>query len=313
MTKRVLVALGGNAILKHGEKGTAEGQMANIKNTVSHLIKLIQEGYHIVITHGNGPQVGDILLKNEISKNQLPPMPLDVCGAESQGFIGYLIQQSFVNALHNAGLDSHVVTILTQTIVSKDDPAFNNPRKPIGPFYSAEDAEKLKKEKNWNMVQDNGKGFRRVVPSPEPIGIVEEFSIKKLFNENFIIIACGGGGVPVTKCKDGTLKGIEAVIDKDHTAALFAKLVDADYLLILTDVEKVSINYQKPTQKSLDKMTVAEAEKYISEGQFPKGSMGPKVEAAIRFVKSGGKRAIITSLEMAIKGLEGKTGTSIVP
>lgn len=314
MTKeKVMVALGGNAILKHGEEGTIEDQTKHIENTCKHLTKLIQEGYHIVITHGNGPQVGDILLKNDLSKDTLPPMPLDVCGAQSQGMIGYLMQQNLDNALKKVGMHYNVVTILTQTIISKNDPDFKNPSKPIGPYYTAMQASNLRKEKGWMLTNDSGKGYRRVVPSPEPIGLVEEQALKQLFDENFIIIACGGGGVPVIREEDKDMRGVEAVIDKDHTAALFAKILKTDILLILTDVEKVAINYKKPSQKNLDTITVADAEKYLSEGQFPKGSMGPKVESAIRFVKSGGKKAIITSLEMAVSGLAGKTGTIILP
>jgi carbamate kinase len=312
MGKKILVALGGNAILKHGEKGTAEEQFDTVKKTCKILIELIREGHKIAITHGNGPQVGDILLKNELSKNTLPPMPLDVCGAESQGMIGYMLQQSMYNELKSAGFHISTIAVVTQTLVDKNDPAFKNPTKPIGPFYTAMEASTLRKEKGWAIINDSGRGYRRVVPSPNPITIVESVSIKELYDNGIIVIACGGGGIPVITTKDNmSLQGVEVVIDKDYTAALFAILISADILLILTDVDKVALNYGKPDQKELDTMTIGDAEKYLAEGHFPAGSMGPKVESAIRFVKSGGEKAIITSIECATSSLHGSGGTTI--
>ncbi len=311
MSRSVLIALGGNAILQHKEKGTSEEQFENVRKTCEEMVRLVAEGYRIAITHGNGPQVGDILLKNEIAKNTLPAMPLDVCGAESQGMIGYMMQQSMYNELRKAGLNIPVATVLTQTLVRKDDPAFQSPTKPIGPFYTAMEASRLRVEKGWTVINDSGRGYRRVVPSPIPASITEGSVIKELFNQGTIVIACGGGGVPVLADENGALQGVEAVIDKDHGAALLATLISADILLILTDVEKVALNYDRPNQKDIDDMTTGEAKMYLAEGHFPGGSMGPKVESAIRFLEAGGERAIITSIGRALDALKGKAGTTI--
>ena len=309
--KKILVALGGNAILRHKEKGTAEEQFENIKRTCRHMVRIMKDGYRIAITHGNGPQVGDILLRNEKCKDILPPMPLDVCGAESQGMIGYMLQQSMRSEMRKAGLELPVVTLVTQVLVDNNDMAFKRPTKPIGPFYTALEAERLRREKNWTVVDDGMRGYRRVVPSPQPKAIVEKDSIKTLFETGTIVIASGGGGVPVIAREDGGLEGIEAVVDKDLTAELFAREIGAEILLMLTDVGKVAINFGRPDQKDLDDITVAQAAGYLADGQFPPGSMGPKIEAAMRFIKSGGKKAIVTSLESARQALAGKAGTLI--
>jgi carbamate kinase len=311
MEKKTVVALGGNAILKHKEKGTAEEQFANVHEACTHLVELVKEHHHLIVTHGNGPQVGDILLQNELSRNMLPPMPLDVCGAESQGMIGYMLQQSLDNALKESGIRIPVITILTQTLVSRDDPAFSHPSKPIGPFYTAMEASTLRKERGWQVIDDSGRGFRRVVPSPRPVSIIEGKTIKTAFDSGAIVIAGGGGGIPVLADENGLTHGVEAVIDKDHSAALLATLVGAEVLLILTDVEKVALNFGKADQEDLDRMTMEEAKKYLQEGQFPAGSMGPKVEASIEFLESGGDKAIITSLDLKIEALKGKAGTII--
>jgi carbamate kinase len=309
--KKLLIALGGNALLRSKERGTAEEQLLHVKETCEIFMDLLDAGYTFAITHGNGPQVGNILLKNELTADTLPSMPLDICGAESQGMIGYMIQRLLYNELHLRKKEIPVVTVLTQTLVDKNDKAFQNPTKPIGPFYKKEQVESLKKEKGWSMVEQVGKGFRRVVPSPEPVDIIEGKIIKDLFMKNYLVVACGGGGIPVIREKDGTLKGVEAVIDKDHTAAVLAKVIGADVLMILTDVEKVAINFGKPNQKNLDHLTVDQTRMYIDKGEFAKGSMGPKVEAATLFVEQGGKKAIITSLEKSREALLGKTGTII--
>ncbi|MDD1718377.1 MAG: carbamate kinase, partial [Methanoregulaceae archaeon] len=254
---------------------------------------------------------GDILLKNECAKESLPMMPLDVCGAESQGMIGYFFQQSMDRELTSAGLSCPVVTVLTQTRVDPDDPAFRSPSKPIGPFYTHFEASRLREEKGWVVVNDAGRGWRRVVPSPEPVEIVEGSSLATLYEEGMIVIACGGGGIPVIRVPDGSLSGVEAVIDKDHSAALFATLIRADILLILTDVERIALNFGRPDQRDLTAMTVSEAERFLSDGHFAPGSMGPKVEAAIRFVRAGGERAIVTSLVKGLDALEGRAGTTI--
>ncbi|HOB17168.1 MAG TPA: carbamate kinase [Candidatus Methanoculleus thermohydrogenotrophicum] len=312
MTKKaVVVALGGNAILRHQEMGTAEEQFANVRRTSMNIVKIIREGYAVAVTHGNGPQVGDILLRNEMAKDTLPPMPLDICGAESQGMIGYMLQQSLNKALRSVGLDFPVVTVLTQTVVDADDPAFGNPTKPIGPFYTAMQARRLMDEKGWKMVHIRGRGYRRVVPSPRPIALVEGEAITRLVRDGMVVIAAGGGGIPVVAGPGGSLRGVEGVVDKDYTAALLARLIGADDLLILTDVEYVFLNYGCPGQQALREMTVAEAKQHLAATHFPPGSMGPKIEAAIRFLEDGGRRVVITSLDSAGDALAGRVGTWI--
>lgn len=305
-----MVALGGNAILKYKEEGTAEEQLRNVRTSCRTLAALIKDGYHIAVTHGNGPQVGDILLRNEIAKDVLPPMPLDFCGAESQGMIGYMLQQCLINELRSIGLHRPVMTVVTQTLVAQDDPAFALPSKPIGPFYSSKDADVLRSEKGWTFAKSPGKGHRRVVPSPRPISIVEGISIKDLFENGYVVIGCGGGGVPVVDL-DGEMVGVEAVVDKDHSAAMLANLIGACTLLILTDVDSVYLDYGKPDQGAISSMNVAQAEKYLAQGQFQAGSMGPKVESAIEFIAHGGKRSVITSMEKAAEALKGNAGTTI--
>lgn len=310
MGQKLLVALGGNAILKAGEKGTAGEQLMRVHETCTYFLELIKAGHHLAITHGNGPQVGAILLQNEIAKDKLPVMPLDICGAQSQGLIGYMLSSQLYSRLKMANVHKEVICMITQTLVDSNDQAFAAPSKPIGPFYTEEEKDRLIAEKKWQMVLQSGKGWRRVVPSPEPVDIIEGNSISELFEQDKLVIACGGGGIPVVKAEDGSLKGVEAVIDKDHTAAVLAEKIKADILLILTDVEAAALNYGRPTQKNLSRLTIDEAENYLKKGEFGKGSMGPKIESAIRFVKKGGK-AIITSLEKAKNALEGKSGTLI--
>ena len=311
MGEKVLIALGGNALQRAKGSGKIEEQLEAVRETCKIACKLIEAGHTIAITHGNGPQVGSILLRNELAASVLPPKPLDVCSAESQGMIGYMLQDTMYNELDKKYRKYPVITILSQTLVEKNDPAFQNPTKPIGSFYTKEEAEKLKDEKGWQIVEQQGKGFRRVVPSPRPIKVIEGGAIKKLFDEEWIVISCGGGGIPVIEENDN-LKGVEAVIDKDRTAAILGNTIGVDVLLILTDVEKAYINFLKPNQKALDKLTIKEAEELIKEGQFGKGSMGPKVEACMDFVKNGGKKAIITSLAKCRDALDGKTGTHFV-
>ncbi len=309
-TTKVLVALGGNAILKHTERGTAEEQKENIQATAKKLVELIHAGFRLVITHGNGPQVGDILLKNDIAKTTLPAMPLDICSAESQGMIGYMLQQSLLSELNKAKIKMPVVTIISQTLVDARDPAFLFPTKPVGPFYTAMEAADLKKNMRWTMTNDSGRGYRRMVPSPDPIAIVEQDLIKSLFDDEVIVIASGGGGVPVVS-KNGTLEGVEGVVDKDRAAVQLAKIISADTLLILTDVSHAYLDYGRPNQKPLHKVSTERMKEWLDEGQFAEGSMGPKVESAIKFVENGGKQAIITSIEHAMDALDGDTGTII--
>jgi carbamate kinase len=309
---KVLIALGGNAILRRGEKGTAEEQMANVRVIAKHLVKLLEEGDRIAITHGNGPQVGDILLKNELAKATLPPMPLDVCGAESQGMIGYMLQQGLQDELDAAGLKLPVVTIVTRVLVDPGDPAFEKPTKPVGPFYTSTEASGLQDERGWHMVDDSGRGYRRVVPSPLPVEIMESKTIAELFESGTVVVAAGGGGIPVIRDVGGIITGVEAVLDKDRTAALLGRILRVEILLILTDVPKVYLDYNKPGQRPIEKMTVQECRGFLEQGQFPAGSMGPKIESAVRFLESGGDRVIITSLELAEDALAGNAGTTII-
>ena len=309
---KVLVSLGGNAILQRGQKGTAEQQALNVEKTASHLVRLLRRGEKLAITHGNGPQVGNILLQNEIAKDTLPPMPLDVCGAESQGMIGYLLQRAFRGELDAGGPNVPVTTLISQTLVDANDPAFKKPTKPVGPFYNASEAADLERLKGWRMISDSGRGYRRVVPSPIPLDIMEKETIIRLYESGTVVISAGGGGVPVIKEKDGRLRGVEAVLDKDRTAALLGRILGVEALLILTDVEKVFINYGKDDQRALDHISVQDCRKYLAEGQFPSGSMGPKIESAISFLsESKGRTVQIAPLEKAEEALEGTAGTRI--
>ncbi|MCD6514939.1 MAG: carbamate kinase [Candidatus Asgardarchaeia archaeon] len=313
----IVVALGGNAIKQADEKGTAEEQFRNVRNTAKLLVELSLKGYKLVITHGNGPQAGALLIQQEEGKRMgIPAQPLDVVGAMTQGQIGYMLQQCLVNEFRKRGITNvPIITVVTQVLVHKDDPDFQDPSKPVGPFYTKEEALKYAKERGWIVKQvkpGEGKTWRRVVPSPDPIGQVEAEAIRRLVDARVIVIASGGGGIPVID-ENSELKGVEAVIDKDLAGERLAELVDADIFLILTDVEKAKLNFGKPNEKDIDVMTVSEAKKYYEEGHFLKGSMGPKVLACIRFLEAGGKRAIITHLEKAVEAIEGKTGTHIIP
>ncbi|MDK2372588.1 MAG: carbamate kinase [Candidatus Korarchaeota archaeon] len=310
MDRLITIALGGNALLQYGQKGTFEEQLVNARRTSRQLVELLRRGYRLVVTHGNGPQVGAILLQQEAATDQVPPMPLHACGAMSQGLIGYMIQQSMINELKRAGMSVPIATVVTQVLVDREDPAFQNPTKFIGPWYPEEEA-KRKEEQGWVMKYDVGKGWRRVVPSPDPIGQVEIEAIRRMVEAGIVVIASGGGGIPVID--DGEYEGVDAVIDKDLAGERLATSLDSDLYMILTDVEKVAINFKKPNQRFLDVLTLEEARKYHEEGHFPPGNMGPKVKAAMRFVERTGREAIITSLDKVIEALEGKTGTRIVP
>lgn len=311
MAQKIVIALGGNALQSGKSEPTAEAQLEVVKKTCEHIADISCQGYEIALVHGNGPQVGRILLASETAKDVTPAMPFDVCGAMSQGYIGYHLQQGLKYALNKRDKNIPVLTIATQMIVEKTDPGFVNPTKPIGPFYSEEEARALETEKGYTMKEDAGRGWRRVVASPIPRKIVEIDAVKKLWDSS-IVISCGGGGIPVVENMDGTLEGVAAVIDKDFAAELLAEQVEADVLMILTEVEKVAINFNKPNQEDLSNLNLADAVKYIEEGQFAPGSMLPKVEAAMKFVRAfPNKKAIITSLDKAIDALEGKTGTVI--
>ena len=311
MTERLVIALGGNALQSKDSAPTAEAQLEVVRRTAQHIAEISRRGYEMAVVHGNGPQVGRILLASETAKDTVPVMPFDVCGAMSQGYIGYHIQQALKYALSIRGRNYPVVTLATQVVVDERDPAFQNPTKPIGGFCTEEEAKRLEKEKGYVMREDAGRGWRRVVPSPVPRRIVEIDAVRLLW-DHAIVITCGGGGIPVVEHPDGTLEGVAAVIDKDLAAELLAEQVQADALLILTEVEKVAIHFGKPNQQDLGHLSLAEAARYAAEGQFGVGSMLPKVEAAMRFVRANpGKRAIITSLDKALDALDGKTGTVI--
>jgi carbamate kinase len=311
LPKRVLITLGGNAILPSRGTGTFEEQCAITRLTMQPIAELAGSGVGVVLSHGNGPIVGNILIRNEAVRDQIPPMPLDVCGADSQGGIGYMMQQSLQNELRSQSLDLTVATVVTQIVVDERDPAFRRPTKPIGPFYSEDRARLLAKEKGWTIVEDAGRGYRRVVPSPRPLEVVEIAAIRGLVEDGVIVIAAGGGGIPVSRQWDGSLHGVEAVIDKDLASSLLARLLGCETLVIITGVDRVSVHFKKPEQRDLEVTTVEELERFQDEGHFPAGNMGPKVQAAIEFIRGGGKEVIITSPENVREAFEGTTGTRV--
>ena len=311
--KRIVVALGGNAILRSKELSSYEEQFENVRRTCRQVAQLIAEGYQPICTHGNGPQVGNLLIQNEAAARLVPSVPLDVCGAETQGQIGYMIQQALRNELGARGLWRPVVSVITQVLVNADDPAFATPTKPVGPFMPREVADQRTREKGETWAMIDGRGWRKLVPSPQPGRIVEVDIIHALLDAGAVVIACGGGGVPVLGRPDGGLQGVEAVVDKDLAAARLALEVRAGMLLILTDVPGVAIDYGKPTQRFVRQMTLTEFETLLVREPFSAGSMGPKVRAAYRFVHDGGGRATICALEDALAGLRGEAGTVVVP
>ncbi|MEN6595632.1 MAG: carbamate kinase [Clostridiaceae bacterium] len=310
--EKLVIALGGNALQEGKGPATAEAQLAVVEKTSIFIADIIEKGYQVILAHGNGPQVGRIVLQNENSVNVTPAMPFDVCGAMSQGMIGYHMQQGLTKALRARGNHTGVATVVTQVVVDQNDKAFLNPSKPIGPFYSEEEAKRLQSEKGYAVKEDAGRGWRRVVASPMPVEIVELPEVECLIRGGFVVITVGGGGIPVLRDENGDLIGTAAVIDKDLASERLAEDVDADALLVLTAVEQVCLNYGKPDEKRLGVITVAEAEQYIAEGHFAPGSMLPKIQAAVLFAKSKpGRRAIITSLDKAVDALHGTAGTTI--
>ena len=310
---KIVVALGGNALSRDG-KATAKDQLEVANQTAKELAKLVAAGHQLVIVHGNGPQIGNIILHEEaINTEKTPTMPIDVAGAMSQGQIGYWLQNAMRNQLESEGIKKPIASIVTQVLVSKDDPAFKNPSKPIGPFYTEEEAKKLSKERHFTVKEDAGRGWRKVVPSPMPLSIIESELVEIALGNGAIIVAGGGGGIPVYYDEHGHLVGLEAVIDKDFAAEKLAETIDADILLILTAVENVKINFKKENEEDLKTLTADEAFKYIAKGEFAAGSMLPKIEAGISFVSSGKNRTcIITNPENAINAIDGKTGTKII-
>ena len=314
--KLAVVAIGGNSLIKDKAHQTVEDQYLAAKETTLHIADMIEQGWDVAIGHGNGPQVGFILRRSEIAAKAegMHEVPLDVCGADSQGAIGYALQQTLQNELHRRGIKKSVTTVITQVLVDKDDPAFKNPSKPIGSFMEEPEAKKRESEMGWNVVEDAGRGWRRVVASPLPKEVVELDAVKTLLNAGVTVITVGGGGIPVIDKGEHDLAGTAAVIDKDFASSLLAQEIGADLFLISTAVEKVALNFGKPDEKWLDKMTLAEAKAYLAEGiHFAKGSMAPKIQAIIWFLENGGKQALITNPENIGRALKGETGTWIVP
>jgi carbamate kinase len=309
----IVIALGGNAILQPGQKGTAAEQAENIRKTCVQIAGMIERGHRVIVTHGNGPQVGNLLIQQEEASAVVPPMPMDVAGAMSQGMLGYWMQNQLTNLLHERGISRPVVTLVTQVLVDREDPAFKNPTKPVGPFYTQQRAERHMQERGWAMKEDAGRGWRHVVASPTPKAIWEKAAIATLVRSGAVVVCAGGGGVPVYLGGDGGLHGCEAVIDKDLAGQRLAADVEADLFCILTDVPKVALNYRQPDQVLLDRVTAGDMRRYLAEGHFKPGSMGPKVEAILRFVEATGKWGVISSLEEAAAAVEGEAGTVITP
>lgn len=307
-----VLAIGGNSLIINKNRQTIPDQFAAVKETMSHVAGMIKDGWNVVVTHGNGPQVGFILRRSELSLHELHPVPLDYCGADTQGAIGYMIQMALHNEFINGQIDRTAVTVVTQVLVDRNDPAFQNPTKPIGSFME-EGTARQRMAEGQDFIEDAGRGWRRVVPSPRPQRIIEVEAIHDLIKQGYIVIAVGGGGIPVIESKSGELKGVEAVIDKDYASSLLASSIEADLLLISTAVEKVALNYNKPDQSWIDEMTVSEAKKYIKDDHFAKGSMLPKILASIEFIEKGGKQALITDPPNIQRALNGETGTWILP
>ncbi len=311
--KVAVVAVGGNSLIKDKAHQTVPDQYAAGAESMVHIAGMIEAGWDVVITHGNGPQVGFILRRVELALHELHPVPLDFCGADTQGAIGYMFQQALYNEFRKRGIKKQAATVVTQTLVDRNDPAFRNPSKPIGSFMDEPTAVRHRQEDKWAVVEDAGRGWRRVVPSPLPIRIIETEAIESLIRQGFVVISVGGGGIPVVEDGQGNLVGVEAVIDKDFGAAILASSIKADLFLITTAVEKVALNYNKPNQQWLDRMTLPEAKKYLAEGHFAKGSMEPKIRAILNYLEQGGKKALITNPQNIERALKGETGTYIEP
>jgi carbamate kinase len=310
--KIAVVAVGGNSLIIDKAHQTIPDQFAAASESMKHIAGMIQAGWEVVITHGNGPQVGFILRRAELALNELHPVPLDYCGADTQGAIGYMFQQALYNEFLSRKMDKLAATVVTQVLVDQNDPAFKTPSKPIGSFMDEKDAVQRKEEDGWSVVEDSGRGWRRVVPSPLPKRIIQSKAIQALIEDGFVVIGVGGGGIPVVEDKNGALTGVEAVIDKDFASALLATEIGADLLVISTAVEKVALNFNQPDEKWLDEITLAEAKQYLEEGHFGKGSMEPKIRAIIGFLEAGGKEALVTNPENIKRALQGETGTRIV-
>ena len=312
MSKLAILAIGGNSLIKDKQHQTVEDQYDCIYETSKHIVKLIEQGINVIVTHGNGPQVGFILLRSELAKGQLHEVPIPSAGADTEGAIGYQIQQAIGNILKKKGIKKEVATVVTQVLVDKNDEAFQNPSKPIGPFLTEADALNNKEQFGWDIIEDAGRGYRRVVASPIPIKIIEQNAIETLAKNDFIVIAVGGGGIPVIEDENGYLKGVPAVIDKDRASSLLARNLKADYLIISTAIEQVYLNFGTENEQAISEMTLSKAKKYCTEGHFKAGSMLPKIESAIDFLEAGGKEVIITTPELIADAVAGKAGTRIL-
>jgi len=314
MERSAVIAIGGNALIRDGQRGTIAEQFENAVETAGHIASLVADGWRVVVTHGNGPQVGFILLRSELvgDSSPIPRLSLDMSVADSQGGIGHILGNALLNELGARGIRDQVACVLTHVVVDERDPAFTDPTKPIGPAYSAEEADTKRTVEGWSMVEDSGRGFRRIVPSPHPLRIVETEQIRALVQAGFVVIAAGGGGIPVVETDPAGYRGVEAVIDKDLASALLAASLGIPLLVLSTGVERVAIHFRQPDERFLDRLTVSEASRYLEEGEFPRGSMGPKVEAAITFLEHGGSEVLITSPSSLERAFAGESGTRIV-
>jgi len=311
--KIALIAFGGNAILPKEQRGLQSEQMKNAQKAARLISHIVKKGYDPIVVHGNGPQVGNLLIQMEESINKVPPFSLEVCDAMTEGSMGFMLEKAIINELRKNSIDKHIASLITQVVVDKEDSAFNNPTKPVGPFYSKYRAQMLKRQKKWEMVEDAGRGYRKVVPSPKPIDIVPKKVLYDLVHSGKIVIAAGGGGIPVIINGRGLFQGVEAVIDKDFASSLIAREVAADLFIILTNTKCVYLDFGTPREKPLKKITIEQALKHLKEGQFPPGSMGPKIEAAVEYIKNGGKKVIITSANHLKAALINRSGTTIIP
>ncbi len=313
MKQRIaLIAFGGNALLPENERGLQEEQMLNAKHAARLMVHIVRKGFELIIVHGNGPQVGNLLIQMEEAVTKIPPFSLDVCDAMTEGSMGFMLEKAVVNELRTHSIDKEVVTLVTQVVVDRDDPAFASPTKPVGPFYTKYRAQALAKEKKWTMVEDAGRGYRKVVPSPRPIDVVPKWVIRDLVCAGRIVIAAGGGGIPIIINGRGLFEGVEAVIDKDYVSSLIAREVKVDLFIILTGIERVFLDFGTPQQRPVDTLTVGQAKEYLAQGQFPRGSMGPKIQAAIEYIEAGGKEVLITSAGHLKAALLNRSGTRIM-
>jgi carbamate kinase len=307
-----LIAFGGNALLPENQRGVQEEQMNNAEKAAQLMVHIVRKGYELIIVHGNGPQVGNLLIQMEEAVTKIPPYTLDLCNAMTEGSMGFMLERAITNELRRQSIDKEVITLVTQVLVDRNDPAFENPTKPVGPFYTKYRAQQLAREKKWTMVEDAGRGYRKVVPSPKPIDVVPKWIIRDLVLAGRIVVAAGGGGIPVIINGRGLFEGIEAVIDKDFAASQIAREVKVDLFIILTGIERVCLNFGKPDQQEIPVMTVDEAQKYLEEGQFPPGSMGPKIQAAIDYIRAGGREVLITKASHLKAALLKRSGTRII-